>query len=65
MVPRYAIISQLNGAGCFQQLGQISLLALEVRVTANVHLVDVDVGDGALARDLMKSILEIATTVCG
>lgn len=27
-------------------------------------LVDIDVGDGALARDLLKSVLEVSTILC-
>jgi hypothetical protein len=34
--------------------------ALQIRVAANVLLVDVDVGHGALAVELLESILEVA-----
>lgn len=40
------------------------LQVLQLRVAANVLLVDVDVGHGALAVDLLESILELAAFGC-
>jgi len=46
---------RLQGIGLLEQALELSagLQALDVRVTTNVLLLDVDVGNGALARDFL------------
>ena len=48
----------VDGADGLQQALELALLGLEVRVAANVFAADVDVGDGALARDLLEGVLD-------
>lgn len=48
---------ELNSTGILQKLRKLGLDILEVGVTANVLLLDEDVGNGALAGDLLKGIL--------
>ena len=38
--------------------------ALNVRIAANVLLLDVDVRDGALAADLLQGVLQLASVRC-
>jgi hypothetical protein len=51
-----------QNASLLEEAAEFAVLvqALQVRVAANVLLVDVDVGHGALAVDLLESILEVA-----
>lgn len=53
-------ILRLEGAGALQKGLQLAALelVLEVGVAANVLLGDPDVGDSALARDLLQGVLE-------
>ena len=57
--------SRLNGVGILEQLVELTLLCLELGVAANVLLADEDVGHGALLGDLLKSVLDRGTVVCG
>ncbi|KAB8343264.1 hypothetical protein FH972_022852 [Carpinus fangiana] len=47
-----------------QDIGQLALLGLQVRVAANVLLVDEDVGHAALLRDALEGVLDGGTVVC-
>jgi hypothetical protein len=50
--------SNLKGTGILQELGKLALDTLEVGVTADVLLLDPDVGNGALTGDLLKGVLD-------
>jgi hypothetical protein len=54
----------LDGTSLLQQTGQLELLTLQVRVTANMLLSDEDVWDRALGRDFRKRILNSGAIVC-
>jgi uncharacterized membrane protein (Fun14 family) len=51
---------RLQGTSLLQKVLELSarVQALKVRVSTNVLLLDVDVGDGTLARDLLESVLK-------
>ena len=55
----------LDGVGILEQLVELTLLCLELGVAANVLLADEDVGHGALLGDLLESVLDRGTVVCG
>ena len=57
--------SHLDGVGILEQLVELALLCLELGVAANVLLADEDVGHGALLGDVLKSVLDRGTVVCG
>ena len=57
--------SHLDGVGLLEQVGELALLCLELRVAANVLLADEDVGHGALLGDVLESVLDGGTVVCG
>lgn len=50
--------SHLEGTGSGKQIGELRLLALQIGVTANVLLVDEDVGNSALTGDFLESALD-------
>lgn len=55
---------RLDGGGLLEHsLEILALDLLQVRVAANVLLVDEDVGHGALARHLGESLLDVITVV--
>ena len=58
------LLFRLDGVGLLEQLGELALLCLQLRVAANVLLTDEDVGDGALLGDVLKSVLDRGTVVC-
>lgn len=53
-------------AGRFQQLDELTagLETLQIRVAADVLLGDVDVGDCALAADLLEGVLHLVAVGC-
>jgi hypothetical protein len=53
-----------DGTSLLQQIGQLSLLGLQVRVAADMLLSDEDVRDGALGRYFLKRILDSGAIVC-
>jgi hypothetical protein len=55
-----------NGAGLLEQVDKLVLgvESLHVGVAANVLLGNVDVGNGALAADLLECVLELGTVGC-
>ena len=59
------IPSPLDGVGLLEQVGELALLCLELGVAANVLLADEDVGHGALLSDVLESVLDGGTVVCG
>ena len=56
---------RLDGVGLLEQVGELALLCLELGVAANVLLADEDVGHGALLGDVLESVLDRGTVVCG
>lgn len=63
--PCYPFKTQvLNNTGILQQVGELALLCLEVRVATNVLLLNVDVGNGALTIDLPQRSLNIGSISC-
>lgn len=58
------LLFHLDGVGVLEQLGELALLALELRVAANVLLADEDVGHRALLGHLLKGILDRGAVVC-
>lgn len=58
------LLSHLDGVGVLEQLGELALLALELRVAANVLLADEDVGHRALLGHLLEGILYRGAVVC-
>jgi len=46
-----------------QHLRQLALLALQIRIPANMLLGDEDVGHGALVRHLLERVLDRCTVV--
>ena len=52
------IVTQSQSTGISEQALELALLGLEIRVAANVLLGNVDVGDGALAADLLEGVLD-------
>jgi len=57
------ISSRLDGTGLLQERGQLGLLSLQVRVSANVLATDEDIGDSALTGYLGKGVLNGAAIV--
>lgn len=57
--------SHLDGVGLLEQVSELALLCLELGVAANVLLADEDVGHGALLSDVLESVLDGGTVVCG
>jgi hypothetical protein len=57
---------RLQGTSLLQKVLELSarVQALKVRVSTNVLLLDVDVGDGTLARDLLESVLKSGAISC-
>jgi hypothetical protein len=53
-----------DGTSLLQQIGQLGLLSLQVRVAADMLLSDEDVRDGALGRYFLKRILDSGAIVC-
>jgi len=53
----------LDGVCILQQLWQLRLLCLEVRVATDVLVVNEDVRDGALVGDVFESVLNCAAIV--
>lgn len=64
VIPRPSFLPSLNSAGSLEQVGQLTLLGLQIRVAADVLLVDEDVGHSALARQFGERILDISAIVC-
>lgn len=62
---RRMFLSHLDGVGLLKQVGELALLRLELGVAANVLLADEDVGHGALLGDVLESVLDRGTVVCG
>lgn len=60
-----SVLGILDRTSLPQQVGQLALLCLQLGVATNVLLGDEDVGDGALAGDFLKGVLEGGTVVCG
>ncbi|TVY19779.1 Altered inheritance of mitochondria protein 18 [Lachnellula arida] len=60
---RNSIINGVMHTGLLQQLGQLTLRGLEIRVATNVLLVDVDVGNGGLAIDFLQGSLDIRSII--
>lgn len=56
-------MSSLESASLLQQSRELSLLGLELGVAANVLLADEDVGDSALAGDLLERSLDVGAVV--
>jgi hypothetical protein len=48
----------LDGVGVLEQLRELALLCLQLRVAANVLLADEDVGHGALLGDVLEGVLD-------
>lgn len=48
----------LDGTGILEQSGQVTLLCLQIRVSANVLLGNEDVGYGGLARHFAEGALD-------
>jgi hypothetical protein len=59
-------VLRLDGADLLEQRLELvgGQQGLEVRVAANVLLADVDVGNGALARNCLESVLQGGAVVC-
>ena len=53
-----------DGTSLLQQIGQLGLLSLQVRVAADMLLRDEDVRDGSLGRYFRKRILNSGAIVC-
>jgi hypothetical protein len=51
-------IMQSQSTSILQQLGELALLGLQVGVSTNMLLLDVDIRDGSLAIDLLERILD-------
>lgn len=63
MMPR--VLARLQSTGSGELALEVILLeGLDVRVAANVLLVDEDVGDAALAGHLSESVLDVGTVIC-
>lgn len=60
---RALFIAQSDGADLLEQGLELAGLGLQVRVAADVLLADVDIGDGALARDLGERALDEGAVV--
>ena len=59
------ILARLQSTGSGELALEVILLeSLDVRVAANVLLVDEDVGDAALAGHLSESVLDVGTVIC-
>lgn len=57
-------LHHLGSTGLLQQARELLFLRLQVRVSANVLLLDEDVWHGALAGDAFKGVLHCSTIVC-
>lgn len=62
---RILLSGNLDGLGVLEQLRELALLALELRVAADVLLADEDVGNGTLLGHLLEGILDGGAVVCG
>ena len=63
IMPR--LLARLQSAGSGELALEVILLeGLDVRVAANVLLVDEDVGDAALTSHLSESVLDVGTVIC-
>jgi hypothetical protein len=60
----YHRVCSLSSTRSLQQTGKLRLLRLQIRVTANVLLADVDVGHRALARNLVERLLQFGAVIC-
>jgi hypothetical protein len=54
----------LDGVGLLEQIRQLALLGLQVRVPPDVLLIDEDVGDTALVRDFLEGVLDRGAVIC-
>ena len=58
------LLLRLDGVGILEQLLELALLALQLRVAANVLLADEDVGHGTLVGHLLEGVLDGGTVIC-
>jgi hypothetical protein len=54
----------LDGVGILEQLRELALLRLQLRVATDVLLSDEDVGHGALLGDVLEGILDRGAVIC-
>lgn len=60
----HLLLHYLDGVGVLEQLGELALLGLQLRVTTDVLLADEDVGDRALLGHLLEGVLNGGAVVC-
>ena len=54
----HLLLQALNSSGLLQQVRQLAALSLQIRVPADMLVVDEDVRDGALVGDFLQRILD-------